>query len=56
MIVLFRLQIVDFISSKIDELAINSTLHLAKHSASEILNLLATYSFANIKNCNFAKM
>ena len=39
---------VDFISSKIDDLALDFTLNLAKHLADEILNLPATYSFASI--------
>ena len=46
-IVLFK-PFIDLISSGINELALDSTLDLAKYIASEILNLPAIYSFANI--------
>ena len=39
---------IDLISFGINELALDSILDLAKHPASEILNLPATYSFASI--------
>ena len=38
----------DLISSKIDKLALDSTLDLAKHSADKILNLPITYLFASV--------
>ena len=38
----------DFIFSGINELTLDSTLDLAKHPAGEILNILATYSFASV--------
>ena len=47
-ILLPKLYTMDPISSKIDELALHSILDLAKHPASEILNLLATHSFASV--------
>ena len=47
-IVLPKTHSVDFISSKINELALDSTLDLAKHPASKILNLPATHSFASV--------
>ena len=39
---------IDLISSGINELALDSTLNLAKHLVSEILNLSATHSFASV--------
>ena len=39
---------VDLIFFKINKLALDFTLDLSKHSANEILNLPATYSFASI--------
>ena len=39
---------IDPICSGINELALDSTLDLAKHPAGKILNLLTTYSFASV--------
>ena len=40
--------LIDLISFKINELALDSTLDLAKHLAGEILNLLTTYLFTSV--------
>ena len=44
--VLLKLPTVDLISFRINELALDSTLDLAKHPVNEILNLPAIHSFA----------
>ena len=51
--VLFK-PLIDPISSGIDELALDSTLDLAKHTASEILNLLATHLFTSVNKFCYA--
>ena len=40
--------LIDLISFEINELALDFTLDLAKHPASKILNLSATYLFASV--------